>query len=288
MGYRSVYLGVGTTWFALLLTAAPIARAASPVSPAASPNVVCCGSGSVWSGSDTNTTVNAQGNYPQSYVGEVGTYIYDFAGGGKPCPATPTGGCFSTTAAADANYRAEVEDTGEGTYAYYFVGGPGVEPGLSPMTWGEDQGSKAVADAGSYSSYILHHAMCMDIEPSSAGEYGWTGNAENDRLVFNGFFDEVEAHGWTPCVYSAGSFDGYTEAWQVAMGTGSYASIPNTVTWTYEGHNWTGWPSTGFDGNSNAAYNAQWFGSSNYQWMWQFGYSAGGDDWDMFYTGNDP
>lgn len=218
-----------------------------------------------------------QGGNPQGYVGEVGTYYHDFLGNQGPCPGDPNQSCFNTCAANNA--------TGAGVFLYYFLGGPGVS-GQSPGAWGQAQAQQAVADANAYfGAWEGNHAMGMDIEPAAAGQYGWTGNAANDRAVFNGFFNYIKSIGWTPFVYSSGTTPN-GGSWTIAMGSGSYSSIPYTVTLTYETHNWCSWPSGGQFTNNPSGKNADWFGGSGYQWRWQFG--GCGQDWDMLYTPNDP
>lgn len=41
------------------------------------------------SGSDGSTGLNQQGNAPQVYIGEIGSFAHDFFGNSGPCPSDP-------------------------------------------------------------------------------------------------------------------------------------------------------------------------------------------------------
>lgn len=241
------------------------------------------------SGSDGATGANAQGNFPQVYMGEVGIYYTDVNGGSGsgPCPGDPRGFCFNGVGALDANGRASNPGTGIGTQFYYFGGGASSSlagNAKSPYCFGWNQGNDAVIEVnnlfGGYQGFDT--IMFFDMEQKNT--YGWSNTTQAaNRQVFNGFYDSVggrpDAGGctagrpsgpvWQPAVYSNPS------DWNYSMG--SSGSIPNTPEWSVGNCCSDTWPG-GFGSNT------QWFGSSNYHLAWQFDiHPPGLGDWDVLF-----
>jgi hypothetical protein len=69
------------------------------LSSLASATTTSCGT--CCSGADGSSGLNIANDYPQVYMGEVGTATYDWGGKLGPCPAWWDGMCFNT---AGANY----------------------------------------------------------------------------------------------------------------------------------------------------------------------------------------
>jgi hypothetical protein len=138
--------------------------------------------------------------------------------------------------------------------AYWFMGGPGVDPRYDgtrseAYKWGKKQGARLLADVAGRG--INYPVVWADIEiPGNAPNYtpapdnGWntvysspcSGNvvahfipAAVDRAVLNGFAAYVTGHSKRKVgVYSA------PDIWGGIFGTGSASLIPNTYEWTYE------------------------------------------------------
>ncbi len=269
----------------LVALSAPAAQAAT------------CGTAGWCSGSDGATGTNIQGNAPQIYIGEIGTYGDDFYNDSGPCTFlkssdNPKGVCFSFTGASGADARAtQSPPTGLGTIFFYFGGGSGANPHKktwSSFCWGWQQGAAAVADLSRYGDtfvdYTSQWAIAFDVEQATGTDYGWTSGAyAANRDVFNGFYDYLAGTStscgtntgvkWQPFAYSSKT------DWNHAFGTGSYASIPNTPEWTayyVSSASNKCWPH-GF--TNTACGSAVWFDSSNYHWAWQY---SGSPDWDVF------
>ncbi len=73
---------------------------------------------------------------PAFYIGEIGNYAGFNSGigncNGSNGPCSGDGGCcFNTTAVNDANQS-------YGTWGYYFIGGPVVDPNWDPDTYTEE------------------------------------------------------------------------------------------------------------------------------------------------------
>lgn len=156
---------------------------------------------------------NLGGHYG-GYIGEIGGY-WTILGGGS--------NAWNVQSAADAedNHR---NGYGIGTAGYWFMGGPGMQPGLDPYTWGHEQGSRAVTQWRNYGASLP--LIFADVEPGQQW-YG-SGSSHTNRLTFNGFFDAVKAAGFMPGVYSSPSF------WRSTFGTGSDSVILHTYEWSAE------------------------------------------------------
>jgi len=243
------------------------------------------------SGSDSSTGANIQGNGPQVYVGEVGTYTRDFDGISGPCPQYAGGMCFNNTAAQNAYARWNTtHPTGMGVQYYYLLGGYGANRGgRDAYCWGWAQGQKAISEveAGNPGDYLTGaYFLVADIEDST-----WSSsNTANNRLVFNGFADYVagrssadsgctSANPLGPLQYAVYSAPGvFNPAF------GSSGNLPNTPIWTWEYYCRDSWPGGTWTPSSNSSDNAQFnWASSNYHWGWQFYNTCSSQDYDEFY-----
>jgi len=152
---------------------------------------------------------------------------------------------------ANANFASHV---GVGTGAYWFMGGPGVDPHYNGSSgeayaWGQRQAAQTLAALSHL--HITYPVVFMDIEiPGHAPNYtpaddnGWntvytspcSGRVKTfhipaavDRADINGYTAYLTSHSrYKAGVYSA------PDIWASIFGTGSAASIPNTYEWTYE------------------------------------------------------
>jgi len=209
---------------------------------------------------------------------------------------------WSSTNASQANINYNTYHAGEGTGAYYFMGGPGVDPNYTGTSseayaWGERQAKQSLSDISqkSTSQKVIYPVVFADIEiPGNSPSYtpapdnGWntvytspcSGQvkvhhipASIDRAVLNGYAAYLTGHShFKVGVYSA------PDIWADIFGTGTASLIPNTYEWTYEAftgsltHHPYGWCLAGtttcakfFGGQTSA---------SKYALMWQW--SGGG------------
>ena len=204
--------------------------------------------GSNWcSGSDSNTSVNTQGNADQVYIGEVSTYTNDFYG--------TSGIAWSNTGANGAVSRFNA-GTGIGVEDYYFGGGAGANnQGVSSFCWGAEQAYHQAYDMYTYhNSYWAYEEMAfLDIE-SPISNYGWysTETAANVQ-VFDGWSDYISGKA-TNCglptnSYGLSQFGVYSapDAWNTATNSDS---VPNTYIWTYENSCNASFPGTNWGGRA--------------------------------------
>ena len=183
------------------------------------------------------------GNYG-GYVGMVGNWARWL-------------GCHGTLAWSAANFRQAAVNfsryhKGVGTVAYWFMGGPGVDPHYSgtvteARAWGARQAARALYDMHGTENYPV---AFMDVElPGHAPNYtpapdnGWNAVYTSpcsgvvrryyiapavDRGVLDGFAAYLTSHSrYRPGVYSAPSI------WGQIFGTGSASMIPGYYEWTY-------------------------------------------------------
>jgi hypothetical protein len=238
----------------MALVLATTAAVTTVVATAASANDTPAG---FWWGTDS-TTVPISGSAPYhepviggaygGYIGMTGNWA-EWIGCGK-------NGVWSATNSAQANTDYTVYHEGIGTAAYWFMGGPGVDPHYNGTTgeayaWGQQQAARTLADIGHV--HVTYPVVFMDIEiPGNAPFFtpapdnGWNAvytsacsgvvkqafvPATLDRADFNGFFDYITAHSsFKPGVYSAAS------VWASIFGSSSPGSpgyIPHTDEWTY-------------------------------------------------------
>lgn len=253
-----------------------------------------------WYGSDSPfVAVFGSGPYGEPAIGgSYGGYV-GMAGSWEwwlGCPGAFLNWSKRNSAQADVNLVRY--HRGVGTGAYWFMGGPGVDPhydgtAAQARLWGAQQAARALADIRGLplDQRVLYPVLFMDIELPGirpAPDNGWKSvytspcsgvvrrsgiPARLDRAEFNGFWDYVSARSaLTPGVYSAPS------AWARIFGSAGPSHIPNTDEWTYEPETSdlrrapTGWCYRGGGGC------AQFFGgvrrSSSHALMWQF--SGGG------------
>lgn len=231
--------------------------------------------GDVWcNGNDSSTRYNTNGNEPQFYGGEIGTYLNDFGGPSSPCPSGLGNMCF-LKGAADAAKTKYQNDTGIGVQAYYFMGGPASSrkpSGVSNYCWGWKQADKGFSHLGNeysdYASWIL--VIFGDIEQGAT--YGWGSNATANRSVLSGFRDHI---GDLASAEPSGCNDTHT-AYQLGI-----YSTPGDWTAEFSGtgslNNFMEWTpvhccvSTNFPGGfSSPSASADWFGSPGAQLAWQY------------------
>jgi hypothetical protein len=208
-----------------------------------------------WYGTDS-AYMNVRGSGPYQepvisgsyggYMGMIGSWEWWLG-----CPGRFLAWSKINSAQADFNYRAHA---GQGTGAYWFMGGPGVDPHYDGSTqeayaWGVQQAKRALANIAGLPAgqRVVYRILWMDIELpgiSPAQDNGWdsvytspcSGTVKQsyvpaalDRADFNGFWGYVRLHSsFAPGVYSAPSI------WSRIFGNGSYGSIPGTDEWTYE------------------------------------------------------
>ena len=258
-----------------------------------------------WWGTDS-FPVSVPGSAPYSmpflggayggYIGMTGNWAYWLGCGGQEHFLA-----YSATNAAQARTNKTKYGKGVGYGAYWFMGGPGVDPHYNGTTaeasnWGAQQAARALQDIANGGG-INYPVVWMDIEIPGIGpatDNGWNTVytspcsgvvrqqhilASIDRADFNGFFDYITAHSkYQPGVYSA------VPVWNSVFGStsaspGSPGYIPHTLEWTYE-------PETaslssapyGWCLNHGSGACAQFFGgvsrSSGNALMWQW--SGGG------------
>jgi hypothetical protein len=261
-----------------------------------------------WWGSDS-WPIPVSGSAPYSmprlggayggYIGMTGNWAYWLG-----CSGQEHFIAYSAANAAQAHTNFVTYHRGIGDGAYWFMGGPGVDPhyngtAAEASAWGARQAARALADIAN--GHFDYPVVWADIEIPGIGpatDNGWNTvytspcsgvvrtrgvPAAVDRADFNGFANYVAAHSkYKVGVYSSAG------VWTSIFGTGSAASIPNTYEWTYE-------PETTNFGNAPTGWClksggcAQFFGgqtsSSKYALMWQWsgggGVSNGVGDFDQ-------
>jgi hypothetical protein len=252
-----------------------------------------------WYGTDSSyMQVRGSGPYQEpvisgaygGYMGMIGSWEWWLG-----CPGRFLDWSKINSARADSNFTAH--GLGVGTGAYWFMGGPGVDPHYSGTTqesysWGVRQAQRTLANIAGLpgSQRVVYRILWMDIELpliSPAPDNGWdsvytspcSGTVKQsyvpvplDRADFNGFWGYIRQHSsYLPGVYSAPS------VWSRIFGTSSYSSIPGTYEWTYApetsnlGQAPSGWC---LRGGGCAEFFGGQTGSSRRAVMWQW--SGGG------------
>jgi hypothetical protein len=225
------------------------------------------------------------------YIGMTGNWAY-----WQGCSGTEHFLAYSATNAAQARTNYTQHHLGVGYGAYWFMGGPGVDPHYNGTTaeatnWGAAQAARALGDIGNGGG-INYPVVWMDIElpgDTPAPDNGWNNvytstcsgrvrssgiPAAVDRAEFNGFANYITSHSpYKVGVYSTAS------VWTSIFGTGTASLIPNTYEWTYEPETASlGSAPYGWCLNHGSGSCAQFFGgqtrSSRYALMWQW--SGGG------------
>jgi hypothetical protein len=185
------------------------------------------------------------------YIGMTGNWAYWLG-----CSGQEHFIAYSAANAAQAHANFVTYHKGIGRGAYWFMGGPGVDPhwngtAAEAYRWGAQQAARALIDIASGGG-IDYPVVWMDIEIPGIGpatDNGWntvytspcSGVARQqhilasiDRADFNGFFDYITAHSkYKPGVYSA------VPVWNSVFGSASASPgnpgyIPHTLEWTYE------------------------------------------------------
>jgi len=294
---------------ALVLTTGVTATAAQAASAGSAAERLPAGDGppGFWWGTDS-LPVSVPGSAPYSmphlggayggYIGMTGNWAYWLGCKGGFI-------AFSSANAAQAHTNYVTYHRGVGVGAYWFMGGPGVDPHWNGTTaeasaWGARQAARALSDIAN-GKLFDYKVVWMDVELpgiAPAPDNGWNSvytspcsgvkkqssvPAAVDRADFNGFANYIAAHSpYQVGVYSSPG------VWASIFGTGSAASITSTYEWTYEPE------STNF---GNAPYGwclksggcAQFFGgqtsASPYALTWQWsgggGASNGVGDFDQ-------
>jgi len=160
---------------------------------------------------------------------------------------------FSSTNAAQAHTNYVTYHRGVGDGVYWFMGGPGVDPGYNgtaaeAAAWGARQAARTLANMTK--EHVTYPIVLMDIElpgVAPAFDNGWadvytspcSGQVRQhgmpvalDRADFNGYWSYLGTHS----AYKAGVYAA-PGIWTQIFGTGSAASIPHTYEWTYEPEN---------------------------------------------------
>ena len=285
------------------LAASALVGAAAVVTVGASPAFAGDGPAGFWYGTDSPAmSVTGSGPYYEPVIGgRYGGYM------GMIGNWANLTGChkivvWSATNATQANINHATYHLGVGTGAYYFMGGPGVDPtydGTSSeaYAWGQRQAADTLTDiaAKTTAQRVAYPVVWADIEiPGNSPSYtpapdnGWNTvytsacggvvkvrhiPAAIDRAVLDGYAAYLTGHSaYKVGVYSA------PDVWAEIFGTGTASLIPNTYEWTYESftsslaHHPYGWC---LSGTSTCA---RFFGgqtsSSKYALMWQW--SGGG------------
>jgi hypothetical protein len=244
--------------------------------------------------------------------GPYGGYI-GMAGNWARVEGCKTGNMLAWSAvdSSKANTNYTKYHDGIGTGAYWYMGGPGVDPHYNGTTteasnWGAAQAADALT--AMKRSTITYPVVWADIELPGiepALDNGWnsvysspcsehvihsTVPAAVDRAEFNGFANYITAHS----TYKVGVYSS-APVWNSIFGTGSSGSIPNTYEWTYlpETSSVTfSTEPTGFCLHDSKTC-AQFFGgqtsSSKYALMWQWSGGGGitnkyGTDFDQIDT----
>ena len=203
---------------------------------------------------------------------------------------------FSYSNRDQANTNYNTYHIGIGTAAYWYMGGPGVDPNWNGSTaeaanWGAQQASRMLTAVKSLG--ITYPVLWADIEKpgiAPAPDNGWTsvytspcsGKVKQnhvpwivDRAEFNGFAAYITAHS----TFKVGVYSSPT-IWPSIFGTGSASLIPNTYEWTYspETSNLNAYPYAWRLSQGKSTLYAQFFGgqtySSPFALMWQW--SGGG------------
>jgi hypothetical protein len=277
---------------ALLLLIPAMAAAAAPAGD---------GPPGFWWGTDS-FPVSVPGSAPYSmpylggayggYIGMTGNWAY-----WQGCSGQEHFLAYSATNAAQARTNYTRYHKGVGYGAYWFMGGPGVDPHYNGTTseasaWGAAQAARALSDIANGGG-INYPVVWMDVELpgiTPAPDNGWNNVytsacsgviktsgilAAVDRADFNGFANYIATHSsYKVGVYSSAG------VWQSIFAGTSYGNIPNTYEWTYEPEttNYSGAYPYGWCLSHGSGPCAQFFGgqtsSSPYALMWQW--SGGG------------
>ena len=267
--------------------------------------VVGDGPAGFWYGTDSTTvTISGSPPYREPVIG--GTYGGYLGMAGNWSQRVGCHGIvvWSRTNSQQANTDRLTYHAGIGTGAYWFMGGPGVDPHYNGSTseayaWGERQAAWTLAILPTL--HITYPVVFMDIElPGHAPSYtpaqdnGWnsvytspcSGTVRIDFVPVT--VDRAELNGYAAYLtgrsaYKAGVYSA-PDVWASIFGTGAASLIPNTYEWTYESFTSSlryhpyGWCLSGtracarfFGGQSSA---------SRYALIWQW--SGGGGSYNGY------
>ena len=289
-----VLAGLGTC-VALVLLTGLLSQTSASAAPAGD------GPAGFWWGTDS-LPVTVPGHAPYQlpypggayggYIGMTGNWAYWLGCGGQEHFLA-----FSAADNAKAHTDYATYHVGVGSGAYWFMGGPGVDPHYNGTTaeasaWGARQAARALADIAASHTFD-YKVVWMDVELpgiTPAPDNGWNSvytsacsgvvkrsyvAASLDRADFNGFADYVTAHS----SYKAGVYSS-AGVWASIFGTGTDSLIPDTYEWTYEPEttNYSGAYPHGWCLDHGAGPCAKFFGgqtsASAHALMWQW--SGGG------------
>ena len=312
---RAITKALGAILTAGALAAAGSVAATAATTTTAAPSALAADSPSGFSyGTDSwPSNVELSNPYREPVLwGPYGGYI-GMAGNWARVEGCKTGNMLAWSAvdSSKANTNYTKYHDGIGTGAYWYMGGPGVDPHYNGTTteasnWGAAQAADALT--AMKRSTITYPVVWADIELPGiepALDNGWnsvysspcsehvihsTVPAAVDRAEFNGFANYITAHS----TYKVGVYSS-APVWNSIFGTGSSGSIPNTYEWTYlpETSSVTfSTEPTGFCLHDSKTC-AQFFGgqtsSSKYALMWQWSGGGGitnkyGTDFDQIDT----
>jgi hypothetical protein len=304
---RAVTKALGAILTAAALAAAgSVAATAATTTTAASAIAADSPSGFSYGTDSWPSNVELSNPYREPVLwGPYGGYI-GMAGNWARVEGCKTGNMLAWSAvdSSKANTNYTKYHDGIGTGAYWYMGGPGVDPHYNGTTteasnWGAAQAADALT--AMKGDTITYPVVWADIELPGilpARDNGWNSvysspcsekvvrssvPATVDRAEFNGFANYITAHS----KYKVGVYSS-APVWNSIFGTGSSGSIPNTYEWTYLPETSTvdfGTEPTGFCLH-NSKTCAQFFGgqtsSSKYALMWQW--SGGGGITNKFGT----
>ena len=287
---------------ALASTTAVASTTAAAATAAASP-----GTGFGYGTDSWPIATSASTPYQEPVIGgNYGGYMWQ-TGNWARTEKCPTGNflAWAPANAAEANTNYAKYHLGVGVGAYWYMGGPGVDPHWNGTTaeasnWGAQQAAWTLA--AMKGRYVPYPVIWADIELpgiAPAPDNGWNSvytsacsgkvkvssvPAAVDRSEFNGFAAYITAHS----AYKVGVYSS-APVWSSIFGTGSYGSIPTTYEWTYLAATSKLSPAAAGWCLRGVYTCAQFFGgqtsSSKYALMWQWsgggGFSNGHGDFDQ-------
>lgn len=252
-------------------------------------------------------TVTSKAPYQEPVIGgNYGGYMW-MTGNWARTEGCKTGNflAWAPANANQANYNYATYHLGVGVGAYWYMGGPGVDPhwngtAAEAYKWGQQQAAWTLAVMKG--RYVPYPVIWADIELpgiAPAPDNGWNSVYTSpcsgvvrqayvpvsvDRADFNGYAAYITAHS----SYKVGVYSS-PRIWPSIFGTGPDSKFPNTYEWTYSAETSklspapAGWCLRGI-------YTcAQFFGgqtsASKYALMWQWsgggGVSNGYGDFDQ-------
>jgi len=246
----SALAGLGTA-AAFTTTSAEAATAASATTAARAVAAGDSPAGFNYGTDSWPTSIELSNPYREPVIwGPYGGYV-GMAGNWARVEGCKTGNMLAWSAddSAKANTNYSKYHIGVGTGAYWYMGGPGVDPhyngsATEASKWGAAQAADALAAMSR--STITYPVVWADIELPGiepALDNGWNSvysspcsevkvkdsvPAAVDRADFNGFANYITAHS----KYKVGVYSS-APVWDSIFGTGSVGSIPNTYEWTY-------------------------------------------------------